>query len=308
MILIKADYNIAQKKYERAFKYYKLASDKGCGDAMYEIGRYYNNIAKNYKESKKYYKMAVDNGNIDALYNLGNYYYKINKNYTKAIKYYKMSISNGNVDALNNLGILYESLHDTKKAIEYYKKSAHAGNSYAMNNLALLYEQKNYAVAVEYYKMSIYKGCAKAVYNLISLFDSKNKYQENAECFLEYLNRMKKNKKIINKIKNYLEYLIKKVNYDTKITICEKINLDVEDYINPYLLYNKNSNFVFQKEENKTKINIYIQKQRIQDFCCICLDTVNCIKTECNHLICTECYPFIIEQLKCPLCRSIISH
>ena len=71
-------------------KYYLMAIEKGCLDAMFNLGYYYDKIEHNYELMKEYYSMAIEKGHTKSMFNLGYYYQTKHYNYDLMKKYYLM--------------------------------------------------------------------------------------------------------------------------------------------------------------------------------------------------------------------------
>ena len=97
---------------------------------------------KNILDAIKYYKMAVDKGCDNAMEKLEKLYIK-GGNKRAAIEYYEKKIDEGNDRAMLNLALLYHKEKNKLEAIKYYKMAIEKGNEYAMNNLVKLYKEVN---------------------------------------------------------------------------------------------------------------------------------------------------------------------
>lgn len=104
-----------EKNCNEAKKYYLLAIEKGCVNAMYSLGYYYK-IYNNFEESEKYYLMAAEKGNTYAMNALGHYYYDDDL-FEKSKKYYLMAILNKNYTCISTLSDYFTLTNDDLDSI-----------------------------------------------------------------------------------------------------------------------------------------------------------------------------------------------
>ena len=127
------------------------------------MGKYYEIVEKKYDLAKKYYLLAIDKGNIEAMLHLGWCYYAYDeKNYNLTVKYYLMAIDKDCISAMDHLGWYYgyvEKKYDLAK--EYWLTAADKGCVDAINSLAWYYQlnERNYDLAKKYFFRAIEKGC-----------------------------------------------------------------------------------------------------------------------------------------------------
>jgi TPR repeat protein len=143
-------------RYDKAYEYYKIASDNNHPIALWAIGYLFYNgyigtksdddLVKAYEyflESKKL-KCSNAYNSLGLIYLNGNVP-NINKDKTLALELFKQSADLGNIYANNNLGKLAEENKEYKTAYNYYLISANSGDSWALNKLG------------EYYRLGICK-------------------------------------------------------------------------------------------------------------------------------------------------------
>ena len=160
-------YDMIEKNYELAKKYYLMAVQHNNKEAMLNLGLYYESIC-DYVQMKKYYQMAIENLCSDSMYYMACYYENININYQKMIKYYQMAIDNGDIESLYSLGLYYQ------------------------------HKEKNFTLMKKYYQMAINKN-HKNKKSLIQIIENhekqnqfmknKRKYQKLEECVICYSNK-----------------------------------------------------------------------------------------------------------------------
>lgn len=133
-----------KKRYEEAYKYYKIAAEHNHPVANWAIGYlYYEGYIGNkskrdlylaFKYFNKARKLKCSNAfNSFGLIILNGNMPHIKKNKDKAIEMFKKAKSLGNIYAYNNLGKICEDEKDYKKAFDYYLVSADSGESWAAN-------------------------------------------------------------------------------------------------------------------------------------------------------------------------------
>ena len=177
-------------RYEEAYKYYKIASEKNHPVANWAMGYLYyqghigNKTKRDLYFALKYFNKAKRLNCSNAYNSLGLILLNGNiphviKNKDKAIKMFEKAISLGNVYAYNNLGKIYENENQYKKAFEYYMVSANLGESWAENKVADFYmkgiaKEKNIQKAFDYYLLSSQNSrftlCHWSKFNLAKYF------------------------------------------------------------------------------------------------------------------------------------------
>lgn len=240
-------------RYEEAYEYYKVASEKNHPVANWAIGYLYytGHIGSQSKRdlylALKYFNKAKKLSCSNAFNSLGLILLNgniphIHKNKNKAIKMFKKAIDLENVYAYNNLGKIYEDEQNYQKAFEYYFVSANLGESWAQNKVANFYrkgiaKEKNLKKAFQYYSLSMESAqstlCQWSKYNL-------------AKYFYEYGNLEIGIKPDINKAITLLEDIS-----DEMIEACEEL---IYIYYRLYLgSHRKNETYL-------EKLNLYKEK------------------------------------------------
>ena len=103
---IKVRHQIAEND-EEAFKWFKLAAEKGHEEAQYWLGHYYEgDYYEGIEEAVKWYKLAAEQGHVKAQDELG-FYYEGDDNIA-AIKWYKLAAEQGSGSAAYGLGMMYK--------------------------------------------------------------------------------------------------------------------------------------------------------------------------------------------------------
>lgn len=150
-------------------KYFKMAANFGCIDAMYNYGWALFNgvgVAANSEKALRYFKKAADFGHVDAMYKYATMMEygegaDIDKN--EAMKYYKQAADEGSIDAMNSYALMIskddEVTQNDEEASEYFKKAADLGHANAMNNYGEMLMNgkgvpKDENKALQYFKMA----------------------------------------------------------------------------------------------------------------------------------------------------------
>ena len=249
-----------------------------------DIKKYYEEVGKDSFLGK------TTNSETNYIYNCGVYFYFIEKNYKEAEKYYLMAIENGNSTAMYCLGYYYNHIEKNyEEAKKYYLMAIENGNSDAMNCLGFYYhyyiEEKNYEEAKKYYLMAIENGNSTAMYNLGMYYHTiENNYEEAVKYYLMAIE-----------------------NGDSEAIINMTEIKENTSQIERYIIYKKN-NITFN-EVLLRETNIFINRLKYSYVmeCPVCMDTINCIQLECCHYICYSCYPKILKDKKCHICRIDIN-
>jgi len=86
--------------YQKAFEYSKLAANAGDREGEYNVGLCFEeglSVSKNHPEAFRWYKKASEKGNGDAMWKVGTFYHygkgNIKKDYKEAKKWYEKAIS-----------------------------------------------------------------------------------------------------------------------------------------------------------------------------------------------------------------------
>lgn len=167
----------AEKRYEEAFKLYKLAAEADNLEAIYRLGTYYyygKGVMQDYSESVKCYRRAAEQGNALAQCDLG---YCIGtgkgvaQDFVEAVKWYRKAAEQGNATAQYNLGICYEKGQGVAKklydSVKWYRKAAEQGHANAQYCLGLCYEEgigvtQNEDEAIKWYMAAEKQGLKSA--------------------------------------------------------------------------------------------------------------------------------------------------
>ena len=138
-----------QLQPEAAFALMAGEAEKGNGNAMLTLGRFYEQgvgIARNYTKAMEWYGKAAQAGQPEGHYNLG-VCYEVGmgtaSDMAKAVQSYQKASDLGLAIAMVKLSSIYISGNgaprDTTKAISYLDKAASAGMPNAANELGLIY-------------------------------------------------------------------------------------------------------------------------------------------------------------------------
>lgn len=177
-------------RYDKAYEYYKIASDNNHPVAHWSIGfLFYNGYIGNksnedLENAYNYFLKAKELKCSNAFNSLGLIYLngtipKIKKDYKMAKELFEHSANMGNVYAHNNLGMIAENEKNYKKAFEHYLISANSGDSWALNKMGQFYRlgiyvDKNLQNAYDYYKKASecpkISLCPWSKYNLAKYF------------------------------------------------------------------------------------------------------------------------------------------
>ncbi len=184
LLLIANYYQLVQKNDIDAIKYFELASEKGSGYAMEELGNYYAKIG-NEELMVKYYEMAILNEQTDLIVKLG-LYYKNKKEYELMKKYFELGIEKSDPDSMYQLGLYYYFTgKDNELAKKYYLMASEQLHPDALFELAKFYKyiEKDVEEYKKYLELSIEKGCELAIMFAAekeSSYSKKKQYLEMA--------------------------------------------------------------------------------------------------------------------------------
>ena len=143
------------KKYDEAYKYFKMAADQGEINSLVFLGLYYQHgragLKINYQKARDYYLQAADQNNSYAYINLANLYRDgkgVTKDLKQSAKYRITAMELGHPDASKY--IYFPMFHgtqgytrDKKRAIKIATELANKNDEYALNNLSIWYTEGN---------------------------------------------------------------------------------------------------------------------------------------------------------------------
>lgn len=160
----------------KAFKFFKLAADKGLAEARYNVGYCYQHgigVALDKDEAVKYYALAATQGYPDAQFNLGICYLEgigTAPNKTRAMQLFELAAAQGNSDIPEQLFklskdymIVADGIDDTLKVFELFKIAADHGVVKAQYNMVYFYSNgigvaPNMAKAIKYLTLAAENG------------------------------------------------------------------------------------------------------------------------------------------------------
>lgn len=169
-----------KKNINEAFKYYKIAAEKGCTDSKKIIASFYLEgiaVAKDLKLAFRWFKSAAEDGCIDSKKNIGLMYLEgkgVKKDISLAIKWYTSAAEDGCIDSKHKLGLIHFGEYgatDASLAIKWYKSAAEDGCTSSKYALGALYahgygEEKDSALsliwAINWYNSAAKDGCSQS--------------------------------------------------------------------------------------------------------------------------------------------------
>ena len=177
-------------RYEKAYEYYKIASDNNHPVALWAIGYLlYNGYIGNKSDEDllKAYDYFIKSQELkcsNAYNSLGLIYLNgdipgIEKDIILAEELLKQGANLGNVYSYNNLGKLAENNKDYNTAFNYFMISANLGDSWALNKIGEYYrlginKEKDLEKAYNYYlkasECPLFSLCPWSKYNLAKYF------------------------------------------------------------------------------------------------------------------------------------------
>lgn len=133
---------------EEAFKWFRMAADKGYAPAQYNLGSLYyygTGVPKDYQEALKWYRKAADQGFVQAQYFLGWMYSNgrgVDENFKESIRWFQKAAEQGDPEAQLSLGLMHargEDLNpDYVEAYKWMNLAAAQGNTNAVKHRAKL--------------------------------------------------------------------------------------------------------------------------------------------------------------------------
>lgn len=172
---------LTEKKAKDAIEWLMKAVELEYPTAIADLGVLYMNgwgIEKDGNKAFKYNKIAAEKGVAQGELNLGVCYeYGIgtNQDFREAVKWFRKAANKGVPDAENSLGVCYKDgkgvEQDYKAAFEWFQKAAEHGNILAYGNLGCCYlfgngVDKNFSQAYNWLLKSAENGDAESQFNL----------------------------------------------------------------------------------------------------------------------------------------------
>jgi len=208
-----------KRDHQKAYDYYKKASDLGNGYASYRLAKmcFIGKCKEKVKNADFiYFEKASKQGYIDGTYELGSaYYYRgiglkpviskkedlkiANKYCKKALNRYEEMSKNNDAHAQFKLGTIYgygcgSIKINSKKSEKYYLQASKNGNSAAMKSLAKSYTygytlKKNLKEAESLYKQAIKSGDESAYLDLARFYESQKQYKKAEGALIKLSNK-----------------------------------------------------------------------------------------------------------------------
>lgn len=172
---------LANKDYEKAEHYLKIAFVKDDPEARFGLGRLF--YEKNDFEEARLYLGPLASSHIESKALLGNLHLKA-KEYDQAEGYLKEMIESGKYEYLYNLGILYTEKNDFDQAEIYLKRSAEQGYlaSYVLLG-EVYYVQNRYEEARQYLNYAVEHDSVQGLALLGFVHYAEGRHKEAEACF-----------------------------------------------------------------------------------------------------------------------------
>ena len=152
-------------------------AEQGDAKAQYDMGEAYY-ADKDYQEAIRWFRLAAEQGNVHAQFRLGDFLSSkgsIPQNYTEAAKWFRLAAEQGHAKAQSRLGCAYYNGYgvqqDYAEAARWCALAAEQGDAFAQSNLGNCYASGNgvpqdYKAAVRWWRLAAEQGDGKAKYNL----------------------------------------------------------------------------------------------------------------------------------------------
>ncbi|AYV80479.1 MAG: hypothetical protein Harvfovirus2_9 [Harvfovirus sp.] len=166
-----------ETSFALAERYYleAIEKDNKCGEAMNNLAVLYADAVKKTYPVVKYYLMATENNCFDALANLGCYYLKNNK-YELAEEYLLMAIEKEQYQATSYLAKLYSNQYKYDLAQKYLSMGVEFKAPNASRNFGEFYVKRGYSsLAEKYFLLGVDEGDSTAMSELANLYSWQRK-------------------------------------------------------------------------------------------------------------------------------------
>lgn len=190
-----------QKNFEKAFKLFKEAAEKGNAIALDSLGRMYEHgegVTQDYAEAVKWYCKAANQGYAVAKNHVGIMYHNgngVTQDYVEAMKWFRKAADQGYPNAEYNIGIMYMEgkgiTQDYAEAMKWYRKAADQGFANAQYAIGLMYDKgmgvtQDYVEAIKWYRKAADQGFATAYKNLGVIFEDGNGVERDLTIAKDY--------------------------------------------------------------------------------------------------------------------------
>jgi TPR repeat protein len=137
------------KHYVNAIESFKLSNNS---DSLCILGNFYyfgKHVKQDYEQAFRYYKLASEKGDVIALNNMGRCYSDgrgVKRDFAKAFNCYKQAYERDSNNPVFMCNLAYCYYHgegvgrDYKKAVYYYKLASNKGDYYACERLNRMYK------------------------------------------------------------------------------------------------------------------------------------------------------------------------
>lgn len=177
-------YQSDNAKQSKLIKKYQTGTKKlSVGDTYETAQDYYyarKGLSKDYEKAFKLYMSAAEKGHADAMGQLSNSYFRgtgVKKDYDEAVVWALKGIKNGSKVAHYSMANLYHMGWGVKiddvKAMDHVKKAGSAAYDKLWNDYAIglgYMSQKDYFNAITYFKIGEEKGYSKSISELAKIY------------------------------------------------------------------------------------------------------------------------------------------
>jgi TPR repeat protein len=165
------------RDYAEAFRWWKLAADRGYAEAQNKVGSCFftgQGVPRDYAQAAEWWKKAVEQGIEDAEYNLGLCYFAgqgVSRDLAQAARLFRKAADQGNADAEYKLGICCFTgqgvPRDFAQAAKWWEKAAEQGHSEAQRNLGYCCAKgkgvpRDFAQAIKWWEKAAKLGNSEA--------------------------------------------------------------------------------------------------------------------------------------------------
>ena len=311
-------YYYNNKDLNSAIKYYAMAINYNCHDAVCNLGILYYKELKDFKSAEECFLAAIKNDHTRSIFEYASIL-KLSGNYQKSIEYYLKAAEKGHIPSINSLGYYYEyNLQEYNLAEFCYTMAANYDYLPAIHNLARIYRKKDdIEQCVKYYKMAIDKGHIQSMYEYANICG----FLGDNDGYVEF-HKMASNKGYLpsmNLLGSYYENL-----NPSKLYNAEKYYLKASQYGYSPSMYNlgklyeifdlslsKKYYLMGAENDNKNCIN-EINRLLHQNFdhifavrACLYLDSINLDRLYQIVSIVLDFEDIKINESKCAICNNI---
>ena len=185
----------------KAVELYRIASERGDADALFEVGAAFadgKGVERDEEKAVALWQQAAAKSEVRAVFNLGVAYEQgrgVPRDEAAALRHYRVGSELGHAPSTHNLAVMHmEGIgglsKDESRAVELYERAASLGHAAAAYTAGVMHEHgrgvpQDFERAMKFYKRAAAKGYAAAMVNLGCMFTNGQGVAQDLMCARE---------------------------------------------------------------------------------------------------------------------------